>query len=80
MVTPSSSWTWPTALKNAIDVRTQVVRSAFTDFEITDPTEPGVIAPGPHPELTLMELLDEVIAWSRALKPLREAAPTGARA
>ncbi|RVX46390.1 NAD(P)H-dependent FMN reductase [Nonomuraea polychroma] len=62
------------------NVRTQVVLSAFTDFEITDPTEPGVIAPGPHQELTLMELLDEVIAWSRALKPLREGASTGARA
>ncbi|MGN9846224.1 NADPH-dependent FMN reductase [Nonomuraea sp. H19] len=56
------------------NVRTQVALSAFTDFEITDPTEPGTIAPGPHQEPTLMELLDEVIAWSRALQPLRETA------
>ncbi|MEV6160232.1 NAD(P)H-dependent oxidoreductase [Nonomuraea sp. NPDC052129] len=54
------------------NVRTQVALSAFTDFEITDPAEPGVIAPGPHQEPALIELLDEVIAWSQALKPLRE--------
>ncbi|MEV4178776.1 NAD(P)H-dependent oxidoreductase [Nonomuraea sp. NPDC049709] len=53
------------------NVRTQVALSAFTDFEITDPAEPGVIAPGPHQEPTLIELLDEVIAWSTALKALR---------
>jgi NAD(P)H-dependent FMN reductase len=56
------------------NVRTQVALSAFTDFEITDPTEPGTIAPGPHQEPTLNELLDEVIAWSGAMKKLREAA------
>jgi NAD(P)H-dependent FMN reductase len=56
------------------NVRTQVALSAFTDFELTDPAEPGVIAPGPHQEPTLMELFDEVIAWSRALRPLRDAA------
>ncbi|MFI7611046.1 NADPH-dependent FMN reductase [Nonomuraea terrae] len=57
------------------NVRTQVALSAFTDFEITDPAEPGTIAPGPHQEPTLNELLDEVIAWSGALKKLR--APAG---
>ncbi|MBN6050472.1 NAD(P)H-dependent oxidoreductase [Nonomuraea sp. RK-328] len=56
------------------NVRTQVALSAFTDFELTDPAEPGVIAPGPHQEPTLMELLDEVIAWSGALRTLREPA------
>ncbi|QKW49050.1 NADPH-dependent FMN reductase [Streptomyces buecherae] len=56
-------------------VRTQVALSAFTDFEITDPSEPGVITPGPHQETTLNELLDEVIAWSGALKPLRTPTP-----
>ncbi|MFD1936348.1 MULTISPECIES: NADPH-dependent FMN reductase [Nonomuraea] len=54
-------------------VRTQVALSVFADFEITDPTQPGVFAPGPHQEPTLVELLDEVIAWSRALRPLRTA-------
>ncbi|CAN5776965.1 NAD(P)H-dependent oxidoreductase [soil metagenome] len=56
------------------DVRTQVALSLFTDFEIADPAEHGMFAPGPHQELTLNELLDEVIAWSQALKPLRGAA------
>ncbi|WP_329085703.1 NADPH-dependent FMN reductase [Streptosporangium sp. NBC_01469] len=55
------------------NVRTQVALSAFTDFEITDPADPGVIAPDEHQEPTLIEMLDEVIAWSRALKPLRDA-------
>jgi NAD(P)H-dependent FMN reductase len=59
-------------------VRTQVALSMFADFEITDPTQPGVCAPGEHQEPTLTEMLGEVVAWSRALKPLRdtsEAAP-----
>ncbi|MFI6290634.1 NADPH-dependent FMN reductase [Nonomuraea sp. NPDC050790] len=54
-------------------VRTQVALSAFTDFEITDPAEPGVIAPGPHQEPTLNELLDQLVAWSRAMRTVREA-------
>ncbi|GAA2069938.1 NADPH-dependent FMN reductase [Actinomadura alba] len=54
------------------NVRTQVALSAFTDFEITDPTEPGLIAPGDHQEPTLIEMLSEIITWSRALKPLRD--------
>ncbi|MEU6729444.1 NAD(P)H-dependent oxidoreductase [Nonomuraea wenchangensis] len=58
----------------AANVRTQVALSAFTDFEVTDPAEPGVITPGPHQEPTLTELLDEVIAWSKALRTLREPA------
>jgi NAD(P)H-dependent FMN reductase len=53
------------------NVRTQVALSR-TDFKITDPTEPGVFAPGEHQEPTLNKMLDEVIAWSRALKPLRD--------
>lgn len=53
------------------DVRTQVALSAFTDFEITDPTRPGRLTPGPHQEQALTELLDEVVTWSRALAPLR---------
>lgn len=53
------------------DVRTQVALSAFTDFEITDPTQPGRLRPGAHQEQNLTELLDEVTSWSRALAPLR---------
>jgi NAD(P)H-dependent FMN reductase len=59
------------------NVRTQVALSAFTDFEVTDPLDPGVINPGPHQEPTLVELLNEVIAWATALKTLREGVATG---
>lgn len=54
-------------------VRSQVALSLFTDFVITDPTQPGVFSPGEHQEESLAAMLDEVISWSRALKPLREA-------
>jgi len=54
-------------------VRTQVALSVFTDFKIEDPTEHGLFTPGPHQEEALGELLDEVVAWSRALAPLRAA-------
>lgn len=53
------------------DVRSQVALSMFTDFEISDPREPGTLAPGPHQEPTLTRMLDELAAWSRALEPLR---------
>lgn len=53
------------------DVRTQVALSMFTDFEISDPREPGTLRPGPHQEPTLARMLDELTAWSRALAPLR---------
>ncbi len=53
------------------DVRTQVALSMFTDFEITDPGEPGLLVPGPHQAPTLTRMLDELTAWSRALAPLR---------
>jgi NAD(P)H-dependent FMN reductase len=59
------------------DVRSQVALSMFTDFEITDPTEPGLFRPGSHHERTLHELLDEVVAWSQALAPLRAMQPAG---
>lgn len=54
------------------DVRTQVALSMFTDFEISDPREPGTLAPAPHQEPTLALMLDELAAWARALEPLRE--------
>lgn len=55
-------------------VRSQVALSAFTEFtyaDTNDPTSPATVAPGPHQEPTLHELLDEVLAWSGALSPLR---------
>jgi NAD(P)H-dependent FMN reductase len=55
-------------------VRSQVVLSIFNDFEITDPTQTGTFVPGPHHEPTLVAMLGEVVAWSQALKPLRDPA------
>ena len=53
-------------------VRTQVALTLHHDFSIPAPTAPGVLTPGPHQSPTLTGLLDEVIAWSRALEPIRE--------
>jgi NAD(P)H-dependent FMN reductase len=48
------------------DVRTNVALSMFTDFvNFTD------LAPGDHQLLALNTLIDQVLAWSRALAPLR---------
>jgi NAD(P)H-dependent FMN reductase len=48
------------------DVRTNVALSLFTDFRnFTD------FAPGEHQAQALGTLLDEVVAWSEALAPLR---------
>ncbi|MFJ5730049.1 NADPH-dependent FMN reductase [Streptomyces paradoxus] len=58
------------------DVRSQVVLSVFTDFDytgcdMTDPTAAGEFKPGEQQEQAVNTMLDEVIAWSAALKPLR---------
>ncbi|MEU7859623.1 NAD(P)H-dependent oxidoreductase [Nonomuraea sp. NPDC049141] len=55
-------------------VRTQVALSLFHDFTIPTPAEPGTFTPGPHQDKTLSTLLDEVVIWSSALRPLREGA------
>ncbi len=55
------------------DVRTQVVLPMHTDFQITDPLEPGEFVPGPHQEPTLRLMLDEVVEWAEALSRLRAA-------
>lgn len=52
-------------------VRTQVVLSLHHDFDITDPLESGTVTPGQHQEPALTGLIDEVSAWSEALKSLR---------
>jgi NAD(P)H-dependent FMN reductase len=52
-------------------VRSQIALSMFTDFQITDPIEPGVFTPAPHHEQLLLRLLDEVVQWSQALALLR---------
>jgi NAD(P)H-dependent FMN reductase len=48
------------------DVRAQVMLSLFTDFENF-----SVFKPAPHHEKSVNAMLDQVIAWGRALKPLR---------
>ena len=48
------------------DVRAQVGLSLFTDFE-----KFTVFKPGPHVEPTVTLMLDQVIGWGGALKPLR---------
>lgn len=56
-------------------VRTQVALSLHHDFTFSAPTEPGDFTPGPHQHQTLTALLDDVVVWSRALQPIREAVP-----
>ena len=52
-------------------MRTQVALSLFTDFEITDATRPGTFTPSGHQESTLTRMLDELLTWAEALRPLR---------
>ncbi|MDH6279907.1 NADPH-dependent FMN reductase [Prescottella agglutinans] len=52
------------------DVRQQVTLSFATDFE-----HHGVFAPGDHQIAALNTMLDQLIAWSAALAPLRVAVP-----
>jgi NAD(P)H-dependent FMN reductase len=53
-------------------VRSQVALYTFTDFEVSAPGEPGVCTPGEHQEPALHQMLEELVAWSAALKPLRQ--------
>ena len=56
------------------NVPSQVALSVFQEFEFadpTDPTDPGVVRPGEHQARTLAEMMDDVVAWSEALRPLR---------
>lgn len=48
------------------DVRSQVMLSLYTDFE------KNVFTPGLRQEKSVNEMLDQVIAWGEALKPLRD--------
>ncbi|MBD3789943.1 MAG: NAD(P)H-dependent oxidoreductase [Campylobacterales bacterium] len=49
------------------DVRNQVMLSLFNDFE-----NYILFKPDPHHEGSLHKMLDQVIAWGNALKPLRK--------
>jgi NAD(P)H-dependent FMN reductase len=48
------------------DVRAQVMLSLYTDFENFT-----TFKPAPHHEQSVSSMLDQVIAWTNALKPLR---------
>ena len=48
------------------DVRAQVALSLFTDFE-----KMSVFKPAEHQEKALQAMLEQVVAWGRALKALR---------
>lgn len=47
------------------DVRTQVMLSLFTDFKA------GAFTPAAHHEKDLATMLDQLVAWARALRELR---------
>ncbi len=50
------------------DVRSQVALSLYADF-----TDFRTFTPGPQHEASLTAMLDQVVAWSGALRPLRAA-------
>lgn len=51
------------------DVRAQVMLSLFTDFENF-----SIFTPDPRHEAEVHTMLDQLVAWSGALKPLRQKA------
>ena len=53
------------------DVHAQVAINPYYDFDFTD-SKAGVCAPGERQETALTTMLDEVLAWSRALRVLRD--------
>ena len=54
------------------DVRTNVALSMFTDFE-----DFTVLTPSPSQEQHLTVMLDQVVAWSKALRSVRQPAVVG---
>jgi NAD(P)H-dependent FMN reductase len=53
------------------DVHAQVAINPYVDFDFTE-SEAGVCAPGERQVTALISMLDEVLAWSRALRVLRD--------
>ena len=60
-------------------VRSQVALGLFTDFEISDMTEPGTFTPSVHHLPTLERMLGELLNWTRALATLREPSSASTR-
>ena len=52
-------------------VRSQVALDLFGDFDLPDMTDVGTLTPGNHHDAILHRMLDEVVEWSNALRPLR---------
>ncbi|TDP96501.1 NADPH-dependent FMN reductase [Labedaea rhizosphaerae] len=52
-------------------VRSQVSLGLFTDFDLSDMAEPGTLTPAAHHDDILRRMLDELVDWSTALRPLR---------
>lgn len=52
------------------DVRMQVALSIFTDFD------GNTLTPGEHQLVTVTTMLDQTVAWAKALEPLRTAPTT----
>ncbi|MEO3797427.1 NAD(P)H-dependent oxidoreductase [Nonomuraea sp. B10E15] len=52
-------------------VRSQTALSVVTDFAGEDSPAPGSVSPSPHQQEALTRMLDEVVAWSGALRSLR---------
>lgn len=68
----------------AAAVPTEVSLSIFTEFDFTgfDPTDPtasGVLRPSAEQEATVTAMLDELVDWAHALRPLRPDVAAGAR-
>jgi NAD(P)H-dependent FMN reductase len=53
------------------DVHAQVAINPFHDFDFTN-SAAGAVAPGERQETALATMLDEVLAWSRAFRVLRD--------
>ncbi len=56
-------------------VRSQVALDLFTDFAFDDISEPGTVQPGERHVRLFERMLDELLQWSAALRPLRVAVP-----
>lgn len=52
-------------------VRSAVALSLFTDFKISEITEPGEFTPAEVQETALTAMFDELVTWSAALAPVR---------
>jgi hypothetical protein len=53
------------------DVHAQVAINPYYDFDFTT-AKAGVCAPGERQEAALTAMLDEILAWSRALRTVRD--------